>query len=656
MQTVDQVLSAVNYPTTVVTLDLETYQDDSHSLSKLTVYEYLADPAFEILALAEKTGEADPYISMGDVVSAHLGALQHKWGKNFEGCTVSFHNASFDATILAVKFGIHPKYVIDTVSLARAWNSKARAGLGEVAKWFNLPEKGETKTMTGWSFRDRWTPGRTVRGKRKPPTLRPTITEEQTAWIKSYAANDVNLQWSVLKELLPRLSNPVIELALQAHTLRLYTQPVLGFDRALAAKLQDEMGKQVSDAVALANVERETISGNHSFEGAMQAALLRAGDHLMNYTKLDAKGKMVLAISKTDDALVLLLKHPAEEVRNLINARIAVKSLPLHVSRVASMASMSRAAGDLLPVPLKFMGAHTGRFSGSEGINLQNLPKKSAIRGLITAQPGHKLVVADLAAIEARVLAWVADQHDLVELFRTNADPYSDFASRFYGVAVRKPAQDEIPAIAKRLTAYRQMGKVAILGCGYGMGATHFAEFASCDETTAKQVIDLYRKTNQAIVAYWRAVETAFVRVAKYHAPIMLPHGVSFSHTDEVDVVMGLPCGRRLNYNKVRMSDDGIGIFNAMTKSWDRTWGGSLVENLVQAASRDVLAEAFLRIEAHGYRVPLHVHDEVVIHCPAEKADDALTVALEELCRTPAWAPGLPLGAEGGIMERYSKG
>jgi DNA polymerase len=293
-------------------------------------------------------------------------------------------------------------------------------------------------------------------------------------------------------------------------------------------------------------------------------------------------------------------------------------------------------------------------------MNVQNLGRQgdaAELRGLLIAPPGKSLVVVDMAAIEARVNAFFSGEQALVGAFREGRDVYCEFGSIFYGVKVRKPLPSDPAPVASLMKARRQFSKICVLGMGFGMGKDRFADFAKCDAPTAERAVKVYRDRYTAITGFWKAIERAFVYTAKYHRPCALDRGLSFHSTDDIDVVITLPNGRRLNYHRVKLEagqyGDQASVYNEVEHKHDPLWGGVLTENTVQATSRDVLTEAMLRLEDLGHHTALHVHDELVIACPRDQAPEVLATAIRELSRSPAWAPGLPLSAEGVIGDMY---
>lgn len=679
-----QVLHYVGYPREVVVLDFETYYDTDYGLKDLSIVEYVHDPRFEVLALARiicrdnyPPYEQSVYVSHGETeVKNDLRWLCNTYGPNLQGCTVVAQNAPFDCGILRWVYGINPRWVIDTAALARHWDTRSRHSLDALVKRFGFPEKGDTAQFKGFSYRPRWV--KPTRGKcRLPYKAEPTATEEWATKMNQYAANDAAREWEIFTTLLPRLSNPKTEIKLQEHTLQLFLHPRLKVDRDKGSKIIEEMFERMDQACGATGYTSDEISKDSSFEAALYNFLKAAGDDPARYQKpAKTKAGWKFAIAKDDIEREVLENHESEDVRNLMAARAATSSWPLHIGRVQRLINQSRPLDGYLPVPLKYHGAHTGRWSGDQKINLQNLgsrgdPLISSIRNMLVAAPGRTLVIADSAQIEARVVAWFAGESELLQAFENGDDVYCLFAEQVVGRPVRKPRPHDIEPVAKQLAHDRNIvGKPGVLGCGYGMGASKLdSTYQLNDPDLAETIVQTYRNKYTNIVQFWHKLERVFAYVARFpHAPVQLAGRKLhlYARQDEdVDVVIRLPNGRELKYHKVRVKQEHgrevIEVYNAIENRWAHIWGGHLTENVVQAASRDVLAEAFLRFEAQATtqgidsRVALHVHDEIVADTDESVADKALQLALDCLVQRPEWAPDLPLDAEGCISERYQK-
>ncbi len=629
------ILEAAGYPTDTLVLDAESYFDADYSLRKLTTYEYVLDPRFELLGWAWKWND-EPAIFGGELPEI-----------DWDNTTIIVHNAMFDCLVLKHLYGVLPPFVVDTLDLARHIEPRWRNKLEVLAERHGLPAKGDTMQFKGLHLSD--------------------LCNDPVLWeaMKGYAANDAELEYSLFQILLPKLTIPTFELGVMKYTRELFTNPVLRFDAERAANLKHKMLDQVDMLLIGVGHTKKDISGNKSFEGLLRDAL----DPECPPYKQGKKGQ-ILAIAKKDPGYEYLLNHPTALVRKLIEARSGIKSWPLHVKRVASMERVATLTGGLMPVPLKYCGAHTGRWSGTEKINLHNLPAHgheliNAIRGMLIAPDGRILLILDFAQIEARVLVWLADQFDMVRKFATGVEVYCEFATELVGKKIRKPRKTDLTVVREWYGNFRSLGKVGVLGCGYGMGADRCQDYAKntygvgMDHAMAERVIDLYRRQNPMVVLFWKKVEQAFtLAITCDPNRYSLDHDlVFFREGNEVNIQ--LPNGRRLRYTGARTSGSGryrqLVMPDPLKGTKIHMWGGYLTENIVQAVSRDILAEAVMNIKHElGLRVPLTVHDDMSIVIP-EGRDDLVEAVLEIVRRVPMWAPGLPVDVEYKLSERYMK-
>jgi DNA polymerase len=287
----------------------------------------------------------------------------------------------------------------------------------------------------------------------------------------------------------------------------------------------------------------------------------------------------------------------------------------------------------------------------------------AALRSFIKADDGHLLFVSDFSNIETRNLAWVADCRLLNEAFSTGKCPYRQFASRVYNIRA-----DDIAKGSQE----RQLGKVAVLGLGYGMGHQKFKDTAGAPpynielpEERAKEIVKLYRETYPEVPKFWKACEDAFVKAINEKSSVPVGR-VAFGCNGPWGWIV-LPSGRaiwmkdprvgrvpdRWREGKTRLEISYMGV-DSKTKQWVRrsTYGGSLVESICQAVAADLLQEAMHRLEANGYPVILSVHDEVVCHAPAHLSVEKFDVLMKA---RPQWALDLPVECESHASRRYGK-
>lgn len=280
---------------------------------------------------------------------------------------------------------------------------------------------------------------------------------------------------------------------------------------------------------------------------------------------------------------------------------------------------------------------------------------KGMLRPALMPARGHVLIVADWAAIEARMNPWLSahvTSEAKLDLFRTGADIYKHNASRTFNVPIEQIDKEQ-----------RQIGKVQELACGYGGGVGAFASMGriygvNLPEADSRRMVDAWRRANPWAVHYWQSLESAYLRAMKHPKSEFKAGRVTY-YFDGQHLWYALPSGRILCYPYARLEDDGVSYAKASwkpaadAKEWPRArlWKGLAAENICQAAAADILRASLRQLDG----VVLHVHDEIVLEVPASDADAAVAMLHSVMCTSPAWASGLPLEAEINIMTRYGK-
>lgn len=278
------------------------------------------------------------------------------------------------------------------------------------------------------------------------------------------------------------------------------------------------------------------------------------------------------------------------------------------------------------------------------------------VRTAFIPSDGNKFVVSDFSAIEARVVAWVAGEQWVLDAFRQGKDIYCETASMMYHVPVVKHGENG---------HLRQRGKVAVLACGYqgGVGAMRAMDTTgTIPDEELQSVVDQWRQANPKIVQLWKKVELAAKSAIEDHRMHTIQRNISFGYRNG-NLYITLPSGRGLCYFGARLKDGQYGDqivykgVNQTTKKWEdtETYGGKLVENIVQGVARDCLAEAMLRVAGMGYQIVMHVHDEMIVDMRAETAADNLRIVNEIMGMEIPWAPGLPLKGDGYVCDYYRK-
>lgn len=302
----------------------------------------------------------------------------------------------------------------------------------------------------------------------------------------------------------------------------------------------------------------------------------------------------------------------------------------------------------MIPIPLKYYGAHTGRWSGVDKVNFQNLPsrdpKKKALKKAIVAPEGYHVINCDSSQIEARMVAWLAGQDDVVEQFARGDDVYSLFASAVYGRKITKADAEQ-----------RFVGKTCILGLGYGTGAAKLQHTLATsqpisvkiDLEESKRIVGVYRETNDKIIDLWAEADTMLNDMMngsfKNGPKTFGKHNCVLY--DKEGVI--LPNGLRIRYpNLRRVEVEGKSqIVYDSRKGEVSIWGGSVVENVVQALARIVVGVQMLQINTI-YRVVLTVHDAAVVVVPEDEVETAKEIITGLMGKAPDWAKGLPVASE----------
>jgi DNA polymerase len=603
----------------ILTIDFETYYDREFSLSKITTEEYVRDPRFEVIGVSVQEGDGQPVWFSGDAIATYQFLKEFPW----EESLALAHNAPFDGAILTWAFGIKPKGWLDTLSMGRALHGTDVGGsLKVLAAHYGIGEKG--------------TEVENALGKRRADFDAPSL-----ARYGEYCKNDVALTYSLFQHMASEF--PPTELRLIDLTVRMFTDPVLQLDtKVLEAHLATVKAKKETLLNAAAS-DKDVLMSNLKF-----ADLLRLYGVTPPMKISPTTGKETYAFSKTDEEFRNLLEHENPEVQALAAARLGVKST---IEETRTERFINIAKRGTLPVPLRYYAAHTGRWGGDDKLNLQNLPRTSLLKYAILAPDDHYIIDSDSSQIEARTLAWLAGQHDLVSAFNNGEDVYRIMASAIYGKPVDAISKDE-----------RFVGKTTILGSGYGMGAVKFqlqlANFGVeifTDE--AKRIIDTYRNTYPRIPELWK-------RSGQILDAIIADQYTEFGRDGTLKVEgrkgIRLPNGLYLRYTNLREEqnpESGKTEYLYDTKRGKaliptRIYGGKVVENVCQALARIVIGDQMLLV-AKKHRVVMTVHDAVACVAPVEEVVQAQSFVESCMRMRPSWAPDLPLNCESGYGKSY---
>jgi DNA polymerase len=544
------------------------------------------------------------------------------------------HNTYFDGAILAWTFDIIPAYYFDTLCMARAKHGVDAGGsLAKLAERYQLGQKG---TEVGNAM-----------GKK-----RSDFTPEEMGRYASYCINDVDLTFKLFNVFLAD-HFPQSELDLIDMTLRMYTEPVLRVNDALLVERLEEIKQEKSALLRglmnLLEVDQEEEVRKKLASNPQFAAILKDFNIEPPMKVSPTTGKETYALAKNDEGFIDLLENGEAHIQQLCSVRLGTKST-IEESRIERFINIGARNKGLLPIPLKYYGAHTGRWAGADAVNFQNLPsrdkKKKALKNSVVAPDGHVVINCDSSQIEARVLAWLAGQDDVVEQFARGEDVYSLFATKIY----KKPISKENPI-------ERFVGKTCILGLGYGTGAAKLRHTlktqppgADLPEEECKRIVDLYRQANDKIPALWRECESSLQHIVSW------PRGLQPYTIGKHGVVritqsgILLPNELFIRYPDLRLRDNKYAYKSR--KGIVSIWGGAMVENIVQALARIIVGEQMLRIRER-YRPVLTVHDAAVIVAPEKELDQATAFITEVMSTPPSWATGLPVACEAKSGQSY---
>ena len=643
----------------IMAVDFETrWSSKDYTLSKMTTEEYIRDEKFNAFgACVHVLGSDEPirWVSGRELPEFFSGI---DWGRT----AVLAHNAQFDVSIMGWIYDVHPCFIFDSLSMARALRGvEVGNSLARLAADFGLPEKG-----------------RAVHNTDGLEHISPEIELE----LAEYCKHDVVLCEEIFKRLVK--GYPASELRLIDMTLKMYTRACLELDTAMLFKALTEEGEQREGLLQRLGVEEAELASNPKFAALLQSLGVEPPKKTSKTT-----GKETLALAKNDALFQALLNGEREDIAILCQARLRVKST---TERTRAQRFLDISQRGPLPVPLSYYGAKSGRWSAAKGsaINMQNLKRGSFLRKAIMAPEDHQLVVGDLSQIEPRVLAWLSDYHEMLDIFRSGADPYAAFGAQMFNIpGLTKDSHPDL----------RQSAKSALLGCGYGLGWASFAaqllvgflgappvrydkafakklgvdsayadRFLEWDDNVkkmleiphtctqkelvthclaAKKIIDIYRSTAHPVVAFWDMlgglIETSLAGGKEFVYKCL-----TFKKGEIV-----LPNGMSLRYPDLRQQKDDNG-----RSQWvygpdaTKLYAGKVTNNVVQGTARIVMTDGMLRT-SKKYFVAGTVHDEQIVVVPDAEVEDAKTWVLAQMVMEPKYMPGIPLAADGGAHRRY---
>jgi DNA polymerase len=610
--------------THIACVDFETFYSDEYTLKKLSTTDYIRDDRFEAQSCAIYLDDNEVIVAAGyDEIVYELGRID--WS------TTAFlgHHTQFDGLIATHHFGVYPCFWLDTMSMARmAFGVDSSVSLKALTERLGRPGKVHGQALVD------------VKGKHLAD-----LSEEALDALLEYNADDVEDTRWIFDKMRPFV--PDEELALIDITVRMYAEPTLLIDGERVARVYEQERTRKAELFERIGLDVKELGSAPKFAAQLEALGVDPPRKVSIRT-----GKIAYAFSKQDYEFKGLLEHPDDRVRWLVEARLASKSSLVETRSE----SILRRVGRPTPIYLNYYGARTGRWSGGDGVNWQNLPRRglgSELRKSLVAPDGHLLVISDASQIEARTLAWHAGQDDIVEAFANNVDVYCLAASVIFGRTITKADAFE-----------RFVGKVFVLGAGYGAGAAKinymlkigaFGPVVKQLMEETEDFLNTWRASNKFITKDWKSsnqnARTAFLNLTEVDDGVVIFEGTKRGG------YIHLPNGAYIFYPNISMSEDGKDMMYVTRNGPVKLYGGIIVENIIQSLARVILGQQMLVMqeEMPDMRIATTTHDEVVEVVPKKKAEEYKRITHRIMSTAPAWATGLPLNAETHVSEIYDK-
>ena len=652
--------SKIDWKTPVV-IDFETYYDKEYSLSKITTEKYIRCDKFECIGVAVKIGNNPTHFHKGET---GIEIIRHIVTTTYPNSPVVMQNCTFDCGILAFRYDIHPNFMVDTMVMAKLSGFDRVAGGTSLAKMsaqlekmgiFNQVKGNEVHNMLGVHASD--------------------MTAQQWQAYGDYCKLDVNLTHALYMYLLDKV--PTSELIMSDITTKMWTKPMIDLDVPLleqyAIRLDQEreqMLSRISGDLGFPTTEAllKSLRSSKKFVALLEGLQVEVP---MKWS--DKQEKMIPAVSKTDITFLELLEHENELVRTLVETKLGTMS-SMEQTRTATFLDI--ASRGLMPLPLRYSGTHTHRFSGMDNLNVQNLTKRTkepVLRRSMRAMDGHIILASDSSSIEARLLAMVANQQDLVDTFVSGRDVYIEMATKIYN-----KSYEEIYEVSKRNPtkegkAMRNMGKGCILGMGFSMSAQKFSDTnkqqgVDIPLEQAQDLVNIYRSSYPMIPAFWREcnrmLDVLYAGGSCWFGgannDLFFADGSSEFHGVKIPSIR-LPNGTHLFYQNLRkgVKDNGQ-VSYVYDQFKGRNWlpkfvfGGSLTENLTQALAFVILKHQAIEIAKAGVPVNLNVHDEWVSVVPRDQAPQAVAVHYKAMKSVPNYIPDGLLDCEVDVGINYA--
>jgi DNA polymerase len=612
----------------IVTIDFETLYSKDYSLRKLSEVDYILDPRFEVILCAIKLSE-NTTVVYDDPASIRdaLGAI------DWEHSAFLSHNVRFDGAIAAWHYGVRPKLWLDTLSMARAvshaWTGSS--SLASVAKYMDLPAKGDAVV-------------------RAMGMTRAAFSAAELAEYAEYCKHDTDLCREIFDRFRVAGAFPTDELLVIDLSLRMFIEPQARLNpMKLAEQLHLIKAEKAAAFARMAHINKDVFSSNNKFAELLQTLGVDPPRKLSTTTGLET-----WALARNDREFKELCADESlpMDVQAALACRMGAKST-IDETRTETLLGLSRRDWGTrgtawMPVPYKYYGAHTGRFSGDGGYNFANLRRGAPIRDAIEAPPGYRIVHRDASQIEARILAWLAGCDDLLAAFAEGRDVYCEFATRFYGRDITRGDKVE-----------RHLGKQAVLSLGYGAGAERFRHSlfvgtggmsVTLDIDEAQVLVDFYRDTYAPIPNLWRTANGVLKRMIR--EPMHPPRNGLPAPLEVGQSCVWLPNNLAIQYPKLHIQTTPEGaedMYFQGSYGPRKIYGAKLIENVTQGLARIAVTDIMRRVYQHTGHWPfMSTYDSHDYMVPEHEAGEMDATLAQVFAEEPAWAPGLPFASEGG--------
>lgn len=605
----------------IVVADWETYFDsNTYTLSRMTTESYIRDQKFEALGLGLSHKGKTAWVPQ-----EHIKQFIDSY--DWSDVALVMHHAQFDALIFSHHYGIKPKFIFDTISMARVVHGPhARMSLAKLAERYNLG----MKTVPYQEFD----------GKRWYQ-----LSNRVREMLADGCKHDCALTEQLFYHLLPHV--PAHELALIDRTVRMFTEPTAIGDLATLRQICNSEVNKKADMMSELNVTASDLQSAPTFQRLLEAEGIEVEYKFgKSVDKKTGEFKKTPAFAKTDEFMGILIDHDNPRVRALAEARLGVKST-LNETRSGRILRMAERGA--LAMYHHHAGAHTLRVTGGDKMNWVNLPRDGLIRKAIRAPEGTMLSIKDFSQFELRLVLWLAGQIDKLKILASGGDIYSMFGTKLYEREITKADEKE-----------RYVSKQVVLGSQYGQGEDklynelNFKHKVPVDREFVSLCINVYRKEEYTLVArLWRECTKLLPRIASREE-------FEWKCFRFKDGKCYAPNGSYMFFENLewRESKSAIGggawFFEKKPGQWVKMYGAKLLENLVQFLQRCMAGDVFLKID-RKYPWILFPYDEGIHVVPKDGAQGIHEEMLRIMSISPSWAPDLPISAEGKVSDCYDK-